>query len=313
MSSQTTRCRESPLGRFSRRKLVQAAALAGLQAGPLAFSRSAAEKEESEPQRLPLKIAHRAASMKMVGNFDVFKLARKIPGLFGVELQVAGGEPNLRDWEAVRRYKAEAHRWGMIIPSLAGIWDSGVSIGRSPAAGINLLQSVRAAELLGAGVILVAFFRQNAPDMNDESSYGPVVELLQKAAPYAAQAGVTLGLENSLSPADNQKLVDLIDRPQVKVYYDIHNVARYGYGDEAIPGIKLLGKERLCQIHVKNGDRLIEAPGPVDWRAAFQALNEIGYEGWYVFESQHSGQAQLIESTTRNIEFLNAVCRMPFA
>ena len=112
--------------------------------------------------------------------------------------------------------------------------------------------------------------------------------------------------------SDNKKLVDLVDHPGVKVYYDPHNMAHYGHAEEAIPGIKLLGKDRICQVHVKNGERLIEAPGLVDWQAAFRALNEIGYEGWYVFESKHTDHAQVVEATAKNIEFLRKNCQMPF-
>lgn len=261
-------------------------------------------------QAIPLKIGHRAANMKMVGNFEVFKLARQVPGLMGVELQVAAGNPNLFDLDAVRRYKREANRWGMIIPSVAGVWAQGSSI-RFPLAGVDLVQAIRAAELLGSSVILLAFFRENAPNMQEETSYGPLVEFLQRAAPFAADVGITLGLENSLSPADNLKLVDLIDRPNIKVYYDIHNAGEYGYAAEAVPGIALLGKQRICQVHVKNENRLIAEPGVVNWAEAFAALNAIGYEGWYVFETDHTSSSQMIEATQKNIDFLKEHCRMP--
>ena len=109
--------------------------------------------------------------------------------------------------------------------------------------------------------------------------------MLREVAPRAAEAGVILGLENSLSPADNVKLVDLVGHPAVRVYYDVHNMATYRHGDQAVPGIKLLGKERICAVHVKNGMLRIEEPGPIDWPAAFRAFNEIGYDGWYVFET----------------------------
>lgn len=259
---------------------------------------------------IPLKIAHRAASMKMVGDVGVFQLARQMPGLSGVELQVAAGQPNLRDWATVRRYKQEAHRWGMMVPSLAGVWDRGVSI-RSAGARANLTQTIRAAEMIGAGVLLVAFFGDNAPDMDDETSFAPMVDLLKEVARPAADAGVILGLENSLSPADNARLADLIDTPNVKIYYDVHNMAHYGHRDQAVSGVKLLGKERICMVHVKNEDKLIEELGRIDWRAAFEAFNEIGYSGWYVFESQHRNQCEMVDATTRNIQFLKKVCRMP--
>ncbi len=302
-------CKSDALrGHATRRGFLGAAAFAAPAAAAVQ-----ANSRGGEGQRIPLKIGHRAASMDMVGNFDVFKLARRIPGLLGVELQVTAGNPNLHDWDALRRYKSEASRWGIMIPSLAGLWERGVSILHSPAAGINLMQAIRAAEFLGSSVILAAFFRDNAPDMNDESSYGPVVDLLKAGAPKAAEAGVIIGLENSLSPADNKKLVDLVSHPNVKVYYDLFNMANYGHRAEAIPGVTLLGKERICQVHVKNGEKLLSEPGPIDWEKAFDALNSIGYDGWYVFESQHSSQQNVIEATGKNIEFLRQHCRMPEA
>ncbi len=250
--------------------------------------------------------------MKMAGDLDAIKTAARIPGLMGVELQTTSGKLNLRDWDVVRQYKKEALRWGMHIQSLAGIWDAGVQIHR-PSAGENIIQSVRAAEMLGAGVILAAFFRDNAPDMEKEDSHGPIVEMLRKTAKYAADAGVTIGLENSLGPAGNKKLVDLVDHPAVGVYYDLHNMAHYGHGGQAVPGVKLLGKKRICMVHVKNEDKLIEGPGMVDWAAAFRAFNDIEYDGWYVFETKHDGVEDLIEDTKKNILYMREQVRMPSA
>jgi len=254
-------------------------------------------------QPKPLKIGIRAASMKMVGTPDVFKTVATIPGILGVELQVTAGKLSLRKDDNVRLYKKEADRCGLKIPALAGIWDPGVSI-RSPKAADSILATVRAAEMLGAGVILAAFFRKEAPDMTDESSYGPVVAMLQKVAPQAAKAGVVIGLENSLSPADNKKLVDLVGHPAVGVYYDLHNMDFYGHGKEAVPGIKLLGKERIAMVHVKNGNKLIEEPGPIDWPAAFRDFRQIGYAGWYVYETSHDSVEDCIQDTKKNNEFL---------
>ncbi len=210
----------------------------------------------------------------------------------------------------VRWCKRESDRWNIRIPSLAGIWDRGVKIS-SPNAGENLGIAIRAAELLGSGVVLVAFFQKEAPDMGSEASYGPVVANIQSAAKSAADAGVVLGLENSLSPEDNRKLVDMIAHPAVRVYYDLYNMATYGHGAEAVPGVRLLGRERICAVHVKNGNKLIEQPGPIDWPAAFTAFNEIGYDGWYTYETQHQSTPACIAETPRNNEFLKKYIRMP--
>ncbi len=284
--------------KLTRRRFLQATAFTTVSA---CFVRSA-----SAAQPEPLKIGIRAASMKMAGTPDVFKVAASIPGLRGVELQATAGSPNLRDWDTVRHYKKEAERHGMKVPSLAGILDRGVKI-HSPGAAESILASIRAAEMLGAGVILAAFFRSDAPDMADEASYGPIVSMLKKVAPKAADAGVVIGLENSLSPADNKKLVDLVDHPGVGVYYDPHNMDFYGHGDQAVPGIELLGKKRIAMLHVKNGNDLIEQQGPIDWPAAFRACREIGYDGWYVYETGHESIEDCIEDTKKNNQYLQGL------
>jgi L-ribulose-5-phosphate 3-epimerase len=105
--------------------------------------------------------------------------------------------------------------------------------------------------------------------------------------------------------------VDLVGHPAVRVYYDLYNMATYGHGPEAVPGVKLLGRERICAVHVKNGDKLIEAPGPIDWPAAFTAFNEIGYDGWFTYETSHQSVAACLADTARNNAFLAKHIRMP--
>jgi sugar phosphate isomerase/epimerase len=298
--------------RSTRRGFLRTSALAAVAAGLGSQAACLARGGEgaAAEQRVPLKIGIRAASLGLAGSLDAVRAAACLPGIRGVELQTTAGNPNLRDWDTARRYKREASRWGIHIPSIAGVWDRGVKI-HSPNAADSLLASIRAAEILGATVVLVAFFEEDAPDMASESSYGRIVAMLQKTAKAAADAGVVLGLENSLCPADNKKLVDLVDDPAVGVYYDVHNMAHYGHQDQAIPGIHLLGKQRICMVHVKNGESLLEEPGLIDWAAAIRALNEIEYEGWYIYETKHTGMKDCIEDTKRNNAFLQRHARGP--
>lgn len=296
--------------KLSRRGFLRTCAVATAAMGNGSLATFAGASEPAPEKQVPLKIGIRAATMRMVGDTSVLRTAAGIPGIRGVELQVTAGNRNLRDSNVVREYKRESNRWDIRIPSVAGIWDKGVNIS-SPNAGESIESSIRVAEKLGSGVVLVAFFKENAPDMNREESYGLIVAMLRKVAPAAADAGVVLGLENSLSPADNVKLVDLIGHPAVRVYYDLHNMATYGHGSEAVPGVKLLGGERICAVHVKNGDKLIEQPGPIDWAAAFAAFNEIRYDGWFTYETSHKNVSACIADTIRNNAFLTKHIRMP--
>ena len=156
----------------------------------------------------------------------------------------------------------------------------------------------------GARTILIALYTVNCPDMNDTSSFEPVVSLLQKMAPLAASANVTLGLETSLSAPDELKFLTLIDKPNVRSYYDAANEQQYHPG-HAIEGIGILGP-RIVQCHFKNGTELLSSPtSTLDWRADLAALKHIHYNGWFVFETTHSSPEQCIEATKSNIAFIH--------
>jgi sugar phosphate isomerase/epimerase len=251
-----------------------------------------------------LKIGHRQANMVDKPGPEVFDFARRISGLSGVELQIQYKGTTLWDRPTAAAYKRAAAKTGLQVPSLAGIWKPGATILQPRAADEHLRKAVEAAEFFGAAVILVASFEDNCPDMSKESSYGPAVAVLQKVAPMAASAGVTLCMETSLSPADDAKLIDLVNRPSVRVYYDLDNCERFGHKGQAVPGLRTLGKGRIRQVHLKNEDRLLEQSGRVDWAAALKTLKATGYDGWLVFESSHSGPEQCIEATKKNIAFI---------
>jgi sugar phosphate isomerase/epimerase len=249
-----------------------------------------------------LKFGHRQANMVTEPGPAVFDLAKQIQGLSGVELQVFFQGTTLWDQENLAAYKRAAERTGLTIPSLAGVWPPGATL-LQPTAEENLRKAIRAAETVHATTILAACFEANCPKMGQESSYGPVVAMLQRVSGAARDAGVTIGMETSLAPADDRKLIDLVDRATVKLYYDLDNVERYAHTGEAVPGVALL-KSRIRQVHLKNDDKLLEQPGRVDWASAVKALGTIGYAGWFVFESSHAGAQQCIDATQKNIAFV---------
>ncbi|ANH80612.1 hypothetical protein A8C56_06105 [Niabella ginsenosidivorans] len=291
---------------------------AGIGLSGLAGKNFEKGQEAAPGYGLPYKIGIRQASIpapdgsrkNMVASFDTFKAARHLAGITGVELQVASGKPNMSDLNVVRTYKTESQKWGLMVPSTAGVW---FSQPWGADAVSELLKAIHATELLGARVMLIAFFTNSAPDMHNEKSYSPVVDILKQVAPAAQEAGIILGLENSLSPADNKKLVDLIGLPNVQVYYDLDNMFQYGYGEQVVSGIRLLGKERLAAIHVKNNGRLLSDHWRVNWADAFRALTEIKYEGWLMFETEHKNFEKCIKETALNIRFIKQHFHPPSA
>lgn len=254
-------------------------------------------------QRPSLRFGHRQANMVTEAGPGVFDLAKQIHGLSGVELQVFFKGTTLWDDDTWRMYQRAALNTGLTIPSLAGVWPPGAGLPQ-PSAEENIRKAIHAAENLHATTILVACFEQNCPNMDRAESYGPVVALLRKLAPAARDAGVVISLETSNSPADDRKLIDLVESPSVRIYLDLFNVEHYQHTGESVPGITLLGN-RVRQVHMKNEDRLLADPGPVNFAAAAKALRQIGYPGWVVFETSHTSPAQCIEATEKNITFIS--------
>ncbi len=218
------------------------------------------------------KFGHRQANMVSEPGPAVFDLARRIHGLSGVELQINFRGTTLVSDDTRLTYQRAAERTGLAIPSLAAVWPPGATL-LQPTAEENLRQGIRVAESLHASTILVACFERNCPRMDQEQSYGPVVALLQKVSGAARDAGVVLGMETSLSPADDRKLIDLVDRSSIRIYYDLDNVERYGHTGEAVPGIARL-QSRIRQVSLSrtriacwsNRAALTGRPRCKDWR-----------------------------------------------
>jgi hypothetical protein len=147
--------------------------------------------------RAPIKIAHREGNMLKQSTPGVYELAASIGGISGVEVQTVRSK--LWDRETALTYKRESIRWNMRTVSMGGVMATGASLAKPATAEESIRKAIIGAEILGAGVVLVPAFRQDCPKMDDESSYGPVVELLKRLAPTAADAGAALGLELSLS------------------------------------------------------------------------------------------------------------------
>jgi len=252
-------------------------------------------------ERAPIKIAHREGNMLSKSSPGVYELAASIGGIGGIEVQTVRSK--LWDKEVALTYKRESLRWNMPTVSMGGLMPQGGSLVKPETAEEPIRKAIIAGEILGAGVALVPAFRQDCPSMDDEASYGPVVELLQKMSPVAADAGMTLGLELSLSLEEHKKFMALINRPNVKIYWDATGVDSMKHPGEGLKGIETLGS-MICQQHLKNGSKLMEEPGLIDWTKALPAVKASGYEGWMAFETSHATPELCVEETRKNLAFV---------
>jgi len=131
-----------------------------------------------------------------------------------------------------------------------------------------------------------------------------IVERLKMAGKIAAEAGVVIGVETSLSAAEDVKLLNDVNSPGIKIYFNFANAAKH---DRDIPAeLRTLGKDRICQIHCTNEDGVwLENDPKIDLPKIKQTLDEMGWSGWLVAE--RSRDAKDPRNVKRNFG-ANTVC-----
>lgn len=236
----------------------------------------------------------------------------KALGMDGLEISStdeAGEVLKIADPAFQAAYKDAMAETGTTVPSIAlGLMNEYplASDKRGPA---WLEQTIGGAKELGSKVILVAFFGKGdllqrksllgGSGNLKEDEVEVVVERLKVAAKLAADAGVILGLENTLSATQNLSILEKVQSDAVQVYYDVGNSTSGGY--DIAEEIRRLD-ERICQIHFKDGGSFL-GEGRVDMDAVEKAMKDIRYEGWVVLETAIR-QNDRDGSFQKNIDFV---------
>ena len=166
--------------------------------------------------------------------------------------------------------------------------------------------SLRNAKLWGADTVLLV-----PAVVNPETSYAQAWERSQrqirKLIPMAEELKVIIGIEEVwnkflLSPLEMARYIDDFNSPWIRAYFDVGNVALYGYPQD---WIRTLGK-RIVKLHFK--DFVYEKSvakwtplldGAIDFKAVYAALTDIGYKGDATEELPGGDLAYLKEVNTR--------------
>lgn len=228
----------------------------------------------------------------------------KKAGLEGVEIGVGGAAEKLRiaDPQFREEQKKKMQETGLVVSSfMMGLFNS-EPLASDPRGPAWLEQSIEGARDLKAQVILVAFFGKGSlldGRKVKTADVDVVVERLKAAAPKAKEAGVILGIENTLDAKQNAEILDRIGSPAVKIYYDCYNLQGQGY--DVLAEIRFL-KDRIAIFHFKNGGDYLDN-GKVKFEPIVEAVKEIGYKGWIVLETSHPSKNPAAD-TKRNADYV---------
>jgi L-ribulose-5-phosphate 3-epimerase len=299
---------------MTRRDFVKQAGIASVAVPAIAQAQSqdpVQTKATINPR--PVRIGMTDWNLGKRGDITKVALAREI-GLDGIQVSVQyptdGTTPTVRDPKTQAAYKRAALDNGIQICSLA-IGSPGKSrlpLHTNPAAAILLAEAVEVAHNLGTNNILLPILGDSHIDMKNQAQVDTFIAMMKEVARYAERYEVVVGLEDWISAEDNIRLLDAIGSDFVAVYYDAHNIVPRVKDIYAEP--KMLGK-RINQIHVKNADRLMSAPGGrIDWPRMSKEFYDIGYNGWYVLETG-SPTNDIVADTRANIEYVRNTFHMP--
>jgi D-psicose/D-tagatose/L-ribulose 3-epimerase len=164
---------------------------------------------------------------------------------------------------------------------------------------LDCSQAAGATALVGPYHSALGYFSGQGPT-EDEWKWG--VDSMRQVAEHAEQVGVTLGIEalNRFecyflnTHADSARFVREVDHPKCRVMYDTF----HSHIEEKDPAQAIRDcSDVLCHVHISENDRSTPGTGNVRWEANFDALREVGYDGWMTIEAFGLALPELVAAT----------------
>lgn len=239
-------------------------------------------------------------------NPEAFELAARI-GLDGVQVdygwpQDGGGRPPLLAEAKQDELMAAAAHHGVAIGSLALGAVNRTPYKSAPEAEQWVLDSIATMRRMKISVVLLPFFNKN--ELNgDPAGVEEVIRRLRRLAPRAEEAGVIFGIESWLKVPELERILDAVKSPAIQVYYDVGNMQKVG--EDYAAAIRHFGKERICEVHLKDQDDLY-GKGTMNFPSVRAALDDAGYRGWVGIEGVKMPLG-IEESVRYDLEYLRPI------
>ena len=237
---------------------------------------------------------------------DAFPLAARI-GLDGVQVDFGRLKEGvttlpLFDEKQQDAILAAAAEHKVAIASLAlGVLNT-VAYKSEAATAQWVLDSVKVMQRMKTRVCLLAFFSKGDL-VDDEPGIAEVIRRLKTLAPRAEAAGVVYGIESWLKAPVLERILDAVKSPAVRVYYDVGNMQKVG--EDVGTAIRRLGRERICEVHLKDYDDLY-GKGSMNFPNVRTALDDAGYRGWLGIEGVKTPLG--VEQSMRyDVEYLRSI------
>jgi len=238
---------------------------------------------------------------------NIFTVAKEL-GFDGIEYCIGGDYADSLLWQAdgPEKLKAMADKDGVEVASLS----PGVFASLHPAAedsekraeGIKIMTHViEICPRMDTKAILAPMFPADFNEWPD-ATWQMLIDGLKPLAEITEKHEVVLALETMFNADQMGMVVDKIDSPYVKVYYDTGNLHNRGYDVPA--ELRQLG-DRIGMIHAKDTDGQALGDGKVDFKGVRDAIHDIGYDGYIVLETPVGDDANA--DNAKNLAFVKRV------
>jgi sugar phosphate isomerase/epimerase len=247
-------------------------------------------------------------------KLGAFELAHKI-GADGLELDMGSlgkrdsFENKLREPHFRELFKEKAKEFDIRLSSIAmsGFYAQSL-VGRT-----NYLDLIRdCLQTMQAMGVKVAFLPLGIEgDLTKKPEVRPeMIRRLKIIGDMAAKDGLTVGIETSLDAKGEIELLKEIDSPGIKIYFNFQNPLEAGR--DVYEELRLLGKERICQIHCTDTDGVtLPNNKRLDMYKIKEILDGIGWSGWLVVErSRDANDVRNVKGNfSTNVDYLKKVFR----
>ena len=166
---------------------------------------------------------------------------------------------------------------------------------------------IKTMQLMGTKVAFLPLGVQGDLNLHPEKREA-IVERLKIAGAKAEAAGVVIGIETSLDAAGDIELLEEIGSPGIKIYFNFQNPLEAGR--DLCEELKLLGKDRICQIHCTDTDGVwLENNTRLDMPKVKKTLDEMGWSGWLVIERSRdaSNTRDVVGNFGANTRYLKSI------
>jgi sugar phosphate isomerase/epimerase len=210
-------------------------------------------------------------------------------GFAGVEVELRRDDLRAPERERLARLAQARDRSSLHVPSLVlgehnagGLASADTDV--AEAAAEDVRRAIVWAEELGADIILVPFFLDG--ELVHEADVDRAARALRALCPLAAQRNVSLCYEGTLPSDRFRDLAARVESAAFGVYFDLANPVTRGM--DTATELRALG-DLVRRVHLKDtrvrGADVHPGLGRVDFAQSRDALAEIGYDGWLVFET----------------------------